>query len=379
MIRRAASGGCRSMAGSSRFCSKWTVGRCRPRTSSSPTGSGRTSRSARASCRARSARKPGHADGFIVCKDKHGTRIVADGLGFTNEAKVDPSGRWLYVNETFGKRTSRFSISQSGLGKRGDGGGIRSRRFSRRPGLRRRGRAVDHQRLFQSPDPRRAPTPDRKRGLKTTTRTSSRRSSRRSPRASSPSAAIRRFPRRASAISRRARSAVRISGRCTSAACRAATFTACRARWRAQSPRTGRCVFRSFSSTGGGVMRRRSFIQLATALALAGVLGASQAQTVLKFSHTDQPGGARQRRPNIFAQEGREVHPGPLQGAGVSRRPARQRPEGGRAAPARRHRLHRDRHRHLRHAHPDAESHADALPRRQLRPGLEALRRARRG
>ena len=64
------------------------------------------------------ARKPGHADGFIVCKDKHGTRIVADGLGFTNEAKVDPSGRWLYVNETFGKRTSRFAISQSGLGKR---------------------------------------------------------------------------------------------------------------------------------------------------------------------------------------------------------------------------------------------------------------------
>ena len=64
-----------------------------------------------------SARRPGHADGFIVCKDKHGTRIVADGLGFTNEAKVDPSGRWLYVNETFGKRTSRFSISQFGLGK----------------------------------------------------------------------------------------------------------------------------------------------------------------------------------------------------------------------------------------------------------------------
>jgi sugar lactone lactonase YvrE len=64
------------------------------------------------------ARKPGHADGFIVCVDKKGARIVAEGLGFTNEAKVDPTGRWLYVNETFGKRTSRFALSASGLGKR---------------------------------------------------------------------------------------------------------------------------------------------------------------------------------------------------------------------------------------------------------------------
>ena len=65
------------------------------------------------------ARTPGHADGFIVCKDRHGARIVADALGFTNEAKVDPSGRWLYVNETFGKRTSRFRIAANGdLGER---------------------------------------------------------------------------------------------------------------------------------------------------------------------------------------------------------------------------------------------------------------------
>jgi sugar lactone lactonase YvrE len=64
------------------------------------------------------ARKPGHADGFIVCFDKRGARIAADGLGFTNEAKVDPSGQWLYVNETFGKRTSRFPVSRSGLGER---------------------------------------------------------------------------------------------------------------------------------------------------------------------------------------------------------------------------------------------------------------------
>jgi sugar lactone lactonase YvrE len=64
------------------------------------------------------ARKPGYGDGFIVCVDARGARVVADELGFTNECKVDPSGRWLYVNETFGKRTSRFPIVDSGLGAR---------------------------------------------------------------------------------------------------------------------------------------------------------------------------------------------------------------------------------------------------------------------
>ena len=65
------------------------------------------------------ARKPGHADGFIVCVDKRGARVVAEGLGFTNECKVDPSGKWLYVNETFGKRLSRFPLHEDGdLGKR---------------------------------------------------------------------------------------------------------------------------------------------------------------------------------------------------------------------------------------------------------------------
>jgi hypothetical protein len=57
------------------------------------------------------------ADGYIVLKDKKGTRIVADGLGFTNENKVDPSGRFLYVNETMARRLSRFAIRDAaGLG-----------------------------------------------------------------------------------------------------------------------------------------------------------------------------------------------------------------------------------------------------------------------
>ncbi len=58
-------------------------------------------------------------DGFVVLHDKRGTRIVADGLGFTNECVVHPSGERLYVNETFARRTSAFAIGPDGsLGRR---------------------------------------------------------------------------------------------------------------------------------------------------------------------------------------------------------------------------------------------------------------------
>ena len=50
------------------------------------------------------------ADGFIAVLDPRGARIVADGIAFTNECRVDPSGRWLYVNETYGRKLSRFPI-----------------------------------------------------------------------------------------------------------------------------------------------------------------------------------------------------------------------------------------------------------------------------
>jgi sugar lactone lactonase YvrE len=61
----------------------------------------------------------GVADGYILMIDDKGARIVADGLGFTNEAIVDPTGRWLYVNETIARRTSRFEIAADGsLGPR---------------------------------------------------------------------------------------------------------------------------------------------------------------------------------------------------------------------------------------------------------------------
>jgi sugar lactone lactonase YvrE len=59
------------------------------------------------------------ADGFIVVVDRGGARIVADGLGYTNEAILDATGKWLYVNETFARITSRFPVRADGsLGAR---------------------------------------------------------------------------------------------------------------------------------------------------------------------------------------------------------------------------------------------------------------------
>jgi sugar lactone lactonase YvrE len=52
--------------------------------------------------------------GFIVLVDAKGPRIVADGLGFTNECLIDPTGRWLYVNETYARRLSRFPLRADG-------------------------------------------------------------------------------------------------------------------------------------------------------------------------------------------------------------------------------------------------------------------------
>jgi sugar lactone lactonase YvrE len=54
------------------------------------------------------------ADGFIVLLDARGARVVADGLGYTNEALVSPDGQWLYVNETFGRRLTRFRLANDG-------------------------------------------------------------------------------------------------------------------------------------------------------------------------------------------------------------------------------------------------------------------------
>lgn len=60
----------------------------------------------------------GYGDGYIILVDGAGARIVAEGIGFTNEAIPDPAGRFLYVNETQGRRISRLPILDGRLGAR---------------------------------------------------------------------------------------------------------------------------------------------------------------------------------------------------------------------------------------------------------------------
>lgn len=52
--------------------------------------------------------------GFIVLSDTAGTRVVADGLRYANECRVSADGQWLYVNETFARRLTRFRIGLHG-------------------------------------------------------------------------------------------------------------------------------------------------------------------------------------------------------------------------------------------------------------------------
>jgi sugar lactone lactonase YvrE len=54
------------------------------------------------------------ADGFIALRDEHGIRVVADGLCWTNECLPDEDSGYLYVNETFGRRLTRFDMASDG-------------------------------------------------------------------------------------------------------------------------------------------------------------------------------------------------------------------------------------------------------------------------
>jgi hypothetical protein len=54
------------------------------------------------------------SSGFIVLQDEHGARIVADGLGYTNEIAFSADGRRLFVNETFGRRLTAFEVADDG-------------------------------------------------------------------------------------------------------------------------------------------------------------------------------------------------------------------------------------------------------------------------
>ena len=59
--------------------------------------------------------RPDVADGFVVLVDAEGPRIVADSFGYTNEVRPDPTGQWLYIVETFGRRVSRCPIGPRGI------------------------------------------------------------------------------------------------------------------------------------------------------------------------------------------------------------------------------------------------------------------------
>lgn len=49
--------------------------------------------------------------GFIAIHEDNTTRIVADGLGYTNEVAFSADEKTVWVNETFARRTTAFSIS----------------------------------------------------------------------------------------------------------------------------------------------------------------------------------------------------------------------------------------------------------------------------
>jgi len=54
------------------------------------------------------------ANGFIILLDEKGARVVADNLGYTNEVQFDANEEYLYVNETFSRRLSRFRVDRNG-------------------------------------------------------------------------------------------------------------------------------------------------------------------------------------------------------------------------------------------------------------------------
>jgi hypothetical protein len=58
--------------------------------------------------------RPSAASGFIVLIDGVGARIVADDLGYANECALSADEKTLFVNETFGRRLTRFSVAGDG-------------------------------------------------------------------------------------------------------------------------------------------------------------------------------------------------------------------------------------------------------------------------
>ena len=53
-------------------------------------------------------------DGYIILVDKGRARIVADNIGFPNEVRIDPTGQYLYTDETLAARLIRYRIRPDG-------------------------------------------------------------------------------------------------------------------------------------------------------------------------------------------------------------------------------------------------------------------------
>jgi sugar lactone lactonase YvrE len=50
------------------------------------------------------------ADGLLIMVDDAGPHVMAEKLHYTNEARTDPDGRFIYVVETFGRRLIRYPL-----------------------------------------------------------------------------------------------------------------------------------------------------------------------------------------------------------------------------------------------------------------------------
>ena len=62
--------------------------------------------------------RPDACTGYIALHENGETRIVADGLGYTNECLLSADERTLWVNETFARRLTAFDVTEDGLENR---------------------------------------------------------------------------------------------------------------------------------------------------------------------------------------------------------------------------------------------------------------------
>lgn len=58
--------------------------------------------------------RPQVRDGYVALYDRGRLRVVADGIAFTNETRLDAKEEWLYVAETTGRRITRFRVAADG-------------------------------------------------------------------------------------------------------------------------------------------------------------------------------------------------------------------------------------------------------------------------